>query len=559
MKYFFLLIFYTSSVFATQDILSSLDFLNKFNLNGNRPQINSCSITNTTQVYYDTNELNNRCAIDLCGIPNNTKTSALLNSNFDQYVQKNAMDRFQEVESKIIEVIEAEFKKNSDFLKALEDKVKTDANLLSDFNNLEDWEYETYSRELFDKYINFEVDKTKRLINYKIELPINSSDLLKSGVKQYAESRKVKMLSSNLPKASCSGDACKKAVQEQLEKQDLNDLISKLKKRNQEREKRIKERITYCKSELAINSLREYKKDDFKKLIPEIKKNFLKNVFNSYSSDSTKAFKNYLENDLHLSAGIIKQDVQQYIDNVNDSYKSFKKNSLPENFTSYDNKKFIKTLLDYKNYLGEIDPLNSITICKDSLSFVAWDQYFSKNDASYFSDEEDIVTDKDNIMMSAFTCNNHAHGKGILAHEMGHALSSVFSTNRLSRDSYEKYRELRQCASTLYKYKEEDENQFYIFEHEGDNFKTEEDTADLISYMANPDKTALYGCSLLEPSTEETHYVKLDLSNSEIMDTHSSPLLRLLQEAIHKRISLPSTCQELINQNVDKFRFTSCF
>ena len=97
----------------------------------------------------------------------------------------------------------------------------------------------------------------------------------------------------------------------------------------------------------------------------------------------------------------------------------------------------------------------------------------------------DLDPEKDTIRVSMFSCTQHSHGKGILAHELGHALSWLFFKYRLSKPSYGKFMELRKCANTLYK-KDKSDRKPALLVHEGDHYRTEEDTADLISFLAIP-------------------------------------------------------------------------
>lgn len=653
MKYLLMLVLYTSNILANEQIISTLNFLNMFNSGDQFQRPSSCSLENFQISNAKVSELNHKCAIDLCGKPKNSQSPALLNFNFDQYVQEGAMKRFEEIEQQIKEMIESEFQKNTNFLSAVGDKIKGSGGLKPDYDQWEDWDYDTYTWKFFDKYVEFETDKTKPFnerLTYTFKLPKDATDVFKSGIKEYAEYKKKEKQTSfssgiygdfytieeakkilrekfenfeekyldekklkpdfmkdkiedyekikdkiskddfediyaignvandlynlnnemifqqtgswpnSTSSYSCSGSACKKAIQEQIGKQDFSKLYSEIKAKNSEKDKRFQEKITYCKSEFAMKSLKDYEKESFKKLIPEIKENFLKNVFKNYSSDSKAKFNDYMENDLNLSTESKKQDLQEYIDRIKDNYKSFKENTTPDDYKNYDTKQFMrKLLLDYQTYTGEIDPLRNMSPCNDSLSYVVWDGFVPKEEASGLGEMgEDLDPEKDNILISMFTCTHHSHGKGILAHELGHALSWAFSQGKLSNESYGKFKQLRQCANTLYKV-DANENKPIIIEHEGDLYRTEEDTADLISYIANTDKSLLFECALLEPSSDGETYENPELSNSIDMGTHSAPLLRVLQEAIHKRKEIPATCQELINQNKDKFRFEPCF
>ena len=595
-----------------------------------------------------------QCAIDLCGIPKDSPSAALLNYNFDQYVQEGAMARFAEIEPKIREAIESEFNRNAQFLEALEEKMK-DGGLEPDYATWEGQDYEAYTWQLFNRYIEFETDKTKPFderISFKINLPSDSSDIFKKGIEQYTESKKSKIESdfteglyynfytieeakeillekwkefndryqenkksnphfmiwreddynvlankiqnfqsedlydvipiafelsrlndelifqetgnnpSQSPTSLCSHEDCQKAIQEKISSQDLRALFNDLKAANAEKNKRTEERVAYCKSELAMKSLKDYEISEFEKIIPEVKTAFMERVFEGYSEDSKRNFSSYLENELNFSTLTRTEDVQGYIDQINKNYEHFKGNrNRSGNYQYYNTKIFVHQLLSYKdNFHGKVDPLKGMDLCGYGLSKVVTDGFIPQEGLEDWGKIDSFDPEKDNVVVSLFSCTHHSFGKSILAHELGHALSYAFFRNKLSIESYGKFMELRQCANTLYKV-DKNEKTPPLFKHDGDFYKTEEDMADLIAFLANPDTSVLYECPMLVPSPSGEFYTDLELSSKNSIETskHSTPLLRVLQEAIHKRKSIPSACQELMDNNEDKYRFTPCF
>ena len=176
------------------------------------------------------------------------------------------------------------------------------------------------------------------------------------------------------------------------------------------------------------------------------------------------------------------------------------------------------------------------------------------------------------IRVSAFSCQFHEHGKQILAHELGHALSYWFSKhrdkkNKPSTKSYNQFMRLRQCANERYK----NDNTFIkqrVFNHDNDKFRTEEDMADLIAYQVFQSEPTLLSCSMgLELSKDGSKYKTLKVlypppSNSKKdkdLDPHSTGFLRAIMEAIYKRKKLSSACQKIMDTYKDEINFEPCF
>ena len=103
---------------------------------------------------------------------------------------------------------------------------------------------------------------------------------------------------------------------------------------------------------------------------------------------------------------------------------------------------------------------------------------------------------KDIMRISLSMIANPFWGKHIMAHELGHVLSHFFVENKSHETSYAKYLELRQCSNnfTVNKYSSSRTG----FDHPHDHRKSEEEMADLISYLTFPDKSQLWGMWILK-------------------------------------------------------------
>lgn len=133
---------------------------------------------------------------------------------------------------------------------------------------------------------------------------------------------------------------------------------------------------------------------------------------------------------------------------------------------------------------------------------------------------------------------------------------------KLSKESYIEYLKLRKCASSLYQNQLNLRSYHYSnqFTHSEDHQRSEEDMADIISFKTFQNEPTLYSCTLLTPQIDGTIYQPLKLYAVESkLNSHSETLLRILREAIHKKIKLPKSCKKLIDKNVKDFRFEPCF
>lgn len=364
--------------------------------------------------------------------------------------------------------------------------------------------------------------------------------------------------------AKCVHFECQEAIKEYLKKVNFKNMVLELKIKNKEEDKIINENTSYCKSHFLENFLKDYDAENIRKLLPAIKSSFLLNVTKNYSAHSKQAFKNYLEKNLEFITRKMKSDSSRFINKVNKGYEEFQDEiKSPIDYKNYSTKNKLSILFDYMSQENdrEVDPMAKLRLCHGGFSAVAWDGFVSGTKAQATLNEYfgySIDPNKDAILTSMYSCFHPGYGKGIIAHELGHALSHAFSNNKLSAPSYTDYLKLRKCVNKMqiddYKTKSINEKS-----HKGDFLKTEEDTADLISYLTFPSKNSLYSCGLLNTSHDGTSYDELDLDFEGIEnDTHSASIVRLLREAKYKGVALPSSCQKLIEQNKDKFRFETC-
>lgn len=329
------------------------------------------------------------------------------------------------------------------------------------------------------------------------------------------------------------GDQCKKEAQNIINRIDPRSLKKEfdnsLKKLN------IEDRVANCKASFLAANLENKRKDDLLKRWPEIKKGYKDNVFPHVSEHSRKLLQEYLDNELNLVF-------------ANPSPAKFHELNLNKSLALKDsktsNKEYINhtlSLLNTKLELPQCAPF-------DEPIYTLWDQFASKEllESNPTFKLPGLKAKQDNIIVSPFSCEHHHEGNGIIAHEVGHAISAAMARPSISKESKKAFLKWRSCVSD--KWQKQPKAQMVF--HSGDRFYTEEDTADFLSYMAMPDATALYGCALLKP--DELTYTALSTGTSH-HDNHTPGMIRLLREIKYKAPNkVPASCGEIMKRNADK-------
>jgi hypothetical protein len=99
------------------------------------------------------------------------------------------------------------------------------------------------------------------------------------------------------------------------------------------------------------------------------------------------------------------------------------------------------------------------------------------------------------------------------------------------------------------------------FSHKGDTKYTEEDMADFVAGLIynNPNENLL-SCALIATDVNNVDFdrKKLSVLNPLSYDTHSSPFLRTLKEAILKNKVLTPSCRTIIDKYKDRINFNKC-
>jgi hypothetical protein len=219
----------------------------------------------------------------------------------------------------------------------------------------------------------------------------------------------------------------------------------------------------------------------------------------------------------------------------------------------------IEKIISISETLDEVDLMDNVAACGNNRPSTAWDAYIPMESAIKLAPPS-IKTNLKNfgegdfVFISDFSCTHEDNGIHNIEHEMGHALSFVFANSKLSTESLEIYKKIRTCASATYPAAPLKAQGFNA--QEGDKAYTEEDTADLFSFMANPNDKKIYACAFFEPAKNGNSYTNLHFINER--DSHSTPLTRALIESVNKELNFPTSCKELIEKEASNMRFQKC-
>ena len=560
-------------------------------------------------------ELLQQCAVDLCGPADKNPMYVLSNKNFDkENINSETMKNFnKKIKPVIEEVIQTELDRNKSILPALQEKlqnpesnikaqewdemaellsmqimersfglggVSTESesnkapalNYLSDTERKGNTSYRNRTRSMMSSSVTAGLLKLSSHEKQRNFIKRRYKELLKDYKRRRTRfTRDDRRIIRNLGKALRSGrdlnhlavaddlDAlikkskgiffcvdkdCKKWVLEELTSlhQDLKKSVS-----DAGHKQRLNRQTKHCQSVYNVNIQSARQADLYKQNFNKYVNKFMDGVFADYSDLSRKSYKNYMHTLQFKFPDSTRQDVEQkLVDDIKLEARNISSNS--------DNR--ITELIQNRNILTD-----EYSICPSPLKIGDHGDFF------------DHITDT--VSISNFSCHSHDHGKQTLAHELAHALSHWFGTNKKnfdrankpSRKSYSQYMKLRECANERYK-TETDSNSTEAasdtFGHYDDRFRTEEDMADLISHQVFQDDSTLVQCSLLLSSGKKYEFLEILYPPPRTgirmaPDTHSTSLLRVMMEAIHKRKKLSTACQRIVNLYSDRINFEPCF
>ena len=335
---------------------------------------------------------------------------------------------------------------------------------------------------------------------------------------------------AHMQSTSCQDEVCRQIIRKEL------DLLRQSIEKDAELTKKKYDEIyiNECKSNFIEKAEAMKYTQTFKNNLPKYKQQIIKTGLAPYSEKSRQQFGSYINNTLQI-------DIPNNVDTIQ-AFRDYIPVSSPNSETGQ-----TVSFVDLQRAVS--NPIYKNLCPSSQLKFLT--DVFNR--------------DQHKIEMSFASCAFHDHGKGTLAHEIGHAISLLFhpeNTTKMSEFSTKKYHQLRTCASKQYKDKtlNPEMPQKGFFAHQNDKLKTEENTADLFSYMVFQDDPTHHQCTLLQTSTNGQNYKSLDvLQSPQMMSPHSTPFFRVLMEAIHKRTNLSSACRRVINKYKNKINFKPCF
>lgn len=318
----------------------------------------------------------------------------------------------------------------------------------------------------------------------------------------------------------------------------------------------FKRQVNQCKAKIVGSLSTSSKQKNVEKLVAEVKQTMSKNVFTHFSAHSRGVLDNYFKKNIAVGNTSLQSKLSEQ-----DPYESFKvliDGSLKSDYEplGFDEESSILAALSIvEDGPGESE---SLGVCSPELTSNAFDAYLAYEKVKKFKDVQKAVLSKippkDNLFISPFSCHHELRGRSVVAHELGHAISQIFSAVKLSESSMKQFKEIRKCSTDNYTEFIPDRVSFI---HEGDAIRSEEDTADVFAFMAYPDNGDLFACALIRPTLDNSAYEELSIVNED-GDSHSTSLYRLIMEAVNKNKTLPVSCQRALEPVKDQLRLKKC-
>lgn len=318
--------------------------------------------------------------------------------------------------------------------------------------------------------------------------------------------------------------------------------------------------MTRCVANIIAAETMESSQVKSQKLFAEVLPTVLKNVVGNFSDQTKKHYTNYFNKQFAVSSKMIsKGDLSNSATPLERYDQIFTSVAADPVASDYDEATTLREIIRHSD--GEIpNPLASSQFCNSDPIANSWDSYFSVDRAKTIlkmqGDANYSLPEKDTLYVSPFTCNHAAPGKSIVAHELGHAINEGFLKKKSSSHSAQIYMKLRKCVSSNHVLGQKAiDNPELSFQ--GDYLKTEEDTADLIAFMAYKNEQTPYTCSLLKQDDTNSKFIDLYLAEDE-ESIHSPSFYRLMMEAINKGIALPPSCQVVVDKSKSLIGFQKC-
>lgn len=348
----------------------------------------------------------------------------------------------------------------------------------------------------------------------------------------------------------CKSEQCRNGVLLSLKNKELRDSQETY---NIKTKEEISEQAdlfySHCKSEYLLSNRIDYNKDEIRKRIPLLINKLVKTVSQFSSNESSAKIQKHFEDDINFSLNLVESDEDiegTFTTEIGAATTLI--DGIPNNYNNRNISEVVSDLLKLKDISY---------MCDLKSDGIVWDRFIYEGRETKNYHRTDYNPEKNNILISQFSCIHEEYGEGIIIHELGHALSHFLLNNKVSADTYKWYLDKRQCVTNNYKNKSiprSDE-----FTHNNDRFRSEEDMADYIHSLTriNGNNKELLTCAMLSVSSNSKAYLGLSLE-AEKKDPHSSGLMRVIMEALIIGKEIPDSCEILISSNKDRFGFKKC-
>lgn len=357
-----------------------------------------------------------------------------------------------------------------------------------------------------------------------------------------------RVLEDEAPKeALCSSEGCQEGITSYMESLDFEKILGNLERTNNEGKP---DRVKYdCRMQVLADQILTPNLEQIQKDIPVVMAKFKRNVIQHFSYDSRESFNNVVRQELEFRYPRLAAQGERSADRLNLGFERVKAKADIQSSEEYKEKINTGDVLSWI-FSKQGDAYSDLNPCGEKRPEVGGDRFEAF--------QQDREGKKYFIEVSPHTCRHTHSGKGTVAHELGHLLSVLFSSGKMSSESKKLYEKIRKCSNLGYKNLEAMPGSG-LAKFEGDHIKSEEDTADLIAMLALQHDTegTPAACKTLVPNKNGLHYNHSSLLSPE--GSHSAPPLRVIIEQIHRQKPLSDSCKKLTEEYKGNLRFGRCF
>ncbi|MFY7992827.1 MAG: hypothetical protein ACOVP4_06020 [Bacteriovoracaceae bacterium] len=590
------LFFLTSFSAYTQDVEKIINKLEQVNLNLNNLGQSNQSCNDPRKLLIEPQSKIASCAQEICGPPSQVPSSTLTDQNFKREILGSTeIDHNSELEQLKKDL--REYLNNYEAAREELKKLYVNGKIQANTKNWADYRWAQAASQAYKKFITF-VPQTDILgrkdINILYNIPKGSSPDFISGIKSWANDEKQKILSdpaeqlniglidpseaeeilasefskyrsptenssedyrnewtrlksqldsssaqnknqyylllginslarfseSGVPKKElkeyCRDQVCRKGVLSYINEIELNSLLSSIASGVHINEVDINAAAEKCYSN---NLYKKYLNNRSKPMIddfPRILDNFISTGLNGFSTSCREQFSKHAKENIKIHFDLSRETVRP----------------LPELLKHISSTFNHEELVNYR----DINILETFPGCGETLP----------GGNSYSNSS---------IALSPFTCKYLPYGEGVLSHELGHAFSDAIKKGILSKECIEPLKELRSCVKKQFITEGLKLESEYPKMFDDDEWKTEEDTADIFAFRATSNNVQ-FKCALLSQSEDRMSYVFSTSYNPS--ESHSPAMVRVVREALYRGKVISSDCREAMKEEYPNYKLDVC-